>query len=51
MNRSPAGPVYSDNFTAVSLLIQDPTIAGNFETPLASRVGASYDSKVGFAIK
>jgi hypothetical protein len=51
MNRSPAGLVYSDNSCRRLLVIQESPISGNSERALASRVGASYDSEVGFAIK
>jgi len=51
MNRSPASPVYSDYFSRRFFVIQEPPIGGNSERALASRVSASYDSEVGFAIK
>ena len=51
MNRSPARPVYSDYFSRRFFVIREPPIGGNSERVLASRVSASYDSEVGFAIK
>jgi len=51
MNGSPAGSLYSGYFSRRFFVIQEPPIGGNSEPALASRVGASYDSEVGFAIK